>query len=157
MKTVRRRRLEKKTDYKARLALLKSEKPRLVVRKTNRYIIAQIVETDISQDKVVAGVSSKDLITKGWPKEKAGSLKNLPAAYLTGFMLANKTKDKVKEAILDTGMNRNIKKSRLYAALKGALDAGLNIPCNKEALPSLEEIKQNKDFADVVDKLKQTL
>ena len=35
-KVQRRRRIEAKTDYKARFNLLKSEKPRLVVRKTNR-------------------------------------------------------------------------------------------------------------------------
>ena len=62
MKTVRRRRQEGKTDYKARLALLISEKPRLIVRKTNRYVIAQIVRTEIAQDKVVVGTTSKVLL-----------------------------------------------------------------------------------------------
>ncbi len=61
MKTQRRRRLETKTDYKARLALLKSEKPRLVIRKSNRYILAQIVLSEIAQDKILFRVSSKDL------------------------------------------------------------------------------------------------
>ena len=73
MKIPRRRRLEAKTDYKLRLGLLKSEKPRLVIRKTNSYIIAQIVETEIAQDKIVVGTTSKSLIEKGWPKEKIGS------------------------------------------------------------------------------------
>jgi len=90
MKTLRRRRKEAKTDYKARLNLLKSNKPRLVIRKTNRYIIAQIVESNLAQDKVIADFSSQDLLEKGWPKEKAGSLKSLQAAYLTGFGLVKK-------------------------------------------------------------------
>ena len=61
MKLPRRRRLESKTDYKSRLALLKSEKPRLVVRKTNRYIIVQIVSSEIAQDKILVGKTSKKL------------------------------------------------------------------------------------------------
>ena len=63
-KSIRQRRLSGKTDYKARLALLKSGKPRLVVRKTNRYMIAQIISSDVAQDKVVLGLTSKDLIAK---------------------------------------------------------------------------------------------
>jgi len=157
MRTVRRRRLEGKTDYKARLALLKSNKPRLVVRKTNRYIIAQLVKTEIAQDSILAGFSSKDLLTKGWPKELSGSLKSRAAAYLTGFALANKIKGKIKEAILDIGMNRNIQKSRIYAVLKGALDAGINIPHNPEALPSDEELKKNEKTSSFIDKLKGAL
>ena len=157
MRTVRRRRLEGKTDYKARLALLKSGKVRLVVRKTNRYIIAQFVKTDIAQDAVIAGFSSKDLLSKGWPKELSGSLKSRAAAYLTGFALANKVKDKVKNAILDIGMNRNIGKSRIYAVLKGALDAGIDIPHKPEAVPSDEDIKKNDKTSSVVDKLKGAL
>ena len=50
MKLPRRRRLQGKTDYKARLAMLKSGKPRLVVRKTNHYIGSNIYYTMISID-----------------------------------------------------------------------------------------------------------
>jgi large subunit ribosomal protein L18 len=145
MKTPRRRRLEAKTDYKARLALLKSGRPRLVVRKSNRYIIAQIVESDIAQDKVIAGANSKVLLSRGWPKEMAGSLKSLSAAYLTGFILGKIAQEKkVKEAILDMGMYRTVKGSRIYAVLKGAVDAGIKIPHNAEMLPSEEKIKNEK-------------
>ena len=98
-KTIRRRRHEGKTDYKARLALLKSEKPRLIVRKTNKYIIAQIVETEIAQDKIILGLSSKALLKKTWPENLKGSLKSLAAAYLTGFILGNLAKDKVNFGI----------------------------------------------------------
>ena len=41
MKVSKRRRIEAKTDYAKRIKLLKSEKPRLVFRRTNKYIIAQ--------------------------------------------------------------------------------------------------------------------
>ena len=140
-RTIKRRRRERKTDYKSRLALLKSGKPRLVVRKTNRYIIAQIVETNLAQDKVVYGVTSKQLLSQNWPKDKMGSLKSLPAAYQTGYLLGEKMKDKVNEVIFDFGMHRNIHKSRLYAVLKGAVDAGLKIPHNEEILPTEEKLK----------------
>lgn len=153
MKIPRRRRLEAKTDYKARLALLKSGKPRLIIRKTNKYIIMQIVQTEIAQDKVVCGLSSKILISKGWPKELSGSLKSLSAAYLTGYVLAKTAiKAGIKDAILDSGMNINVKNSRIYAALRGAIDGGLNIPHSKEVLPEMESIKNDKT-AKIFDKI----
>lgn len=147
MKTPRRRRLEKKTDYKARFNFLKSGEKRLVARKTNRYIIAQIVETNIAQDKVLLGITSKTLLEKGWPKEKAGSLKSIPAAYLTGFLLGKLAREKkIKKLIYDIGMHRNIHKSRLHAFLKGAIDSGLEIAhdskiLNNSALEKAELIK----------------
>lgn len=153
MKTIRRRRFEAKTDYKARLALLKSEKPRLVVRKTNRYVVVQIVKTDIAQDKVIVGSSSKILLTKGWPTELAGSLKSLSAAYLTGFIIGKSAqKAGIKGAILDAGMHINVKNSRIYAVLKGAVDSGLDIPHSDEVLPEMESIKNDK-VAKIFDKI----
>lgn len=156
-KTQKRRRKEAKTDYKARFALLKSEKCRLVIRKTNRYIIAQLVNSNLAQDKVLKTLSSKDLLDKGWPKEKAGSLKSLVAAYLTGFMLVKQYKGKIKEAVFDLGMNRNIPRGRIYAALKGAIDAGLNIQYDKKVLPSEERLKANKNTANLLEKIKGEL
>lgn len=154
MKSIRRRRLEAKTDYKLRLEILKAGKARLVVRKTNKYIIAQIVQTELAQDKVIAGVNSKDLLEKGWPKESAGSLKSLAAAYVTGFLIGKTAvSKKITEALFDMGMNRNIHKSRIYAVLKGAIDAGMNIPHSEEALPSLDEVKKNKELASLIAKL----
>jgi len=157
-KTIRRRRQEGKTDYKARLAFLKSEKPRLVVRKTNRYIIAQLVVSHIAQDKVVYSVMSKDLLSKGWPESLSGSLKSKAAAYLTGLMLGNKAKAKYKEAILDFGMHRNVKKSRIYAAIKGFIDSGIKVPCSEDVLPSKEEISDsNEKTAEIITKLEKSV
>ncbi|MBU0907600.1 MAG: 50S ribosomal protein L18 [Nanoarchaeota archaeon] len=156
-KIPRRRRAERKTDYKARFSMLKSGKPRLVVRRTNRYIIAQIVCSDIAQDKVIARVTSNDLLSKGWPKEKSGSLKSLPAAYLTGFLLVKSLKVKVGEAILDLGLQRSISGSRLFAVLKGALDAGLNVPHNPEALPEMERIEKNEKLKTIFEKVRRSL
>ncbi|MDO8459853.1 MAG: 50S ribosomal protein L18 [Nanoarchaeota archaeon] len=153
---LKRRRKEAKTDYRARLALLKSEKPRLVIRRTNRYLIAQLVESDIAQDKVIMSVTSKDLISKGWPSEKIGSLKSLPAAYLTGYLIGKMGKQKIKEAVLDIGMHRNMHKSRIYAVLKGAVDAGLIVPHSKEALPEIDKITKNKQSINI-EKIKEKM
>ena len=154
-KVIRRRRLENKTDYKARLALLKSDKPRLVVRKSNRYISAQIVKSEVAQDITLASFNSKILISKEWPKELSGSLKSIPAGYLTGFLLGSSLKEELKdkEIILDIGMNRAIPKSRIFAVLKGAIDSGLNIPHDEESLPSLTSLKSNKKLSSMFEKL----
>ena len=151
MKTLKRRRFEGKTDYKARLALLKSGKPRLVIRKTNKYIVVQLVRSEGAQDFVVSSVSSHDL--PGTDKKNNGLLRNRAAAYTAGFLLGSKIKGKVKEAILDIGMHRNVHKSRIYAALKGALDAGLVVPHDPEALPSMETIHSNKKMTDILNKI----
>lgn len=133
-----RRRREGKTDYLKRLALLKSRKPRAVVRKTNRYIIVQFVEFREEGDRVIAYAFSKELEKYGW---MYGG-KNLPAAYLTGYLAALRAKRAgVTEAILDIGRFTSTKGSRLYAALKGILDAGIRIPHSDEILPSEERIR----------------
>ena len=66
---------------------------------------------------------------------------NVPAAYLVGFLLGKKAEGaKFGKVILDIGFQKSTKGSRIYAVLAGALDAGLNIPHNKEILPSKERI-----------------
>ena len=156
-RTLKRRRFQSKTDYRSRLELLKSGKARLVVRRTNRYVIAQLVSSVSAQDKIVIGVSSKDLLEKGWPKDMAGSLKSIPAAYLTGFFIAKLAKGKIKEAILDIGMQRSLPKSRIFATLKGAIDGGLSIPHSEESLPSYEEISKHIKAGKLVEQLKSKL
>ena len=101
---------EGKTDYKARIGMLKSRKGRIVFRKTNKYIIGQYVESREAKDNVVAGANSKELLNYGWPESAIGSLKSLPASYLTGFLLGKKLSDKeIKECIFDIGLIRNKK------------------------------------------------
>lgn len=158
MKTPRRRRLEKKTDYKARLALLESGSARLVVRKTNKYMIAQFVESTQAQDSTLTGTTSKALIKKGWPENMHGSLKSIHAAYLTGFLLGKLAREKnLKSAVLDIGMHRNIHKSRLYALLKGAIDAGIKIPHGSDALPSEAQFNKNEKLKHLVARLKEKI
>ncbi|HEX55286.1 MAG: 50S ribosomal protein L18 [Candidatus Altiarchaeales archaeon] len=132
-----RRRREGKTNYKKRLNLLKSNRPRLVVRKSNRYINVQIINYNPDGDVVVASANSKELDKFGWEFYKC----NTPSAYLTGLICGYRGISRgVNNAILDIGLYRSVKSSRLYAALKGAVDAGLNIPFDKDMLPSEERI-----------------
>jgi large subunit ribosomal protein L18 len=152
-RTLRKRRKESRTDYKARLHLLSSGKPRVVFRKTNRYLIGQIVVSDIAQDRVLYNTSTKDLISYGWPEKLAGSLKSLPAAYLLGCLLAHKSKE-VKEGILDIGLIRHVPKSRIYAFVKGLKDSGFEIPCGEESLPGDDQINKKSDTAKLINQLK---
>jgi large subunit ribosomal protein L18 len=132
-----RRRREGKTDYKLRRALVKSGKPRAVVRLTNQYVTVQITDATITGDLVRAAASSKELPSLGWK----GALGNLPAAYLTGALAARRATAKgIKEAILDIGLKGATKGSKLFATLKGLADAGLTVPHSPERLPSMERI-----------------
>ena len=134
-----RRRRQYKTDYLARKRLIESGIPRLVIRKTNRYIITQIVESKEAQDKVIISTYSKELPEYGWPE--SFSIKNLSAAYHTGYLCALKAVKKgIKKAILDIGLNISTKGNKIYAAVKGAIDCGLNVPCSEEMLPDKEKL-----------------
>ena len=120
-----RRRKEQRTDYHQRLRLLKSGQPRLVVRLSNSSITCQIVLHDPKGDKTIASATSFELRKHGWK----GNTGNMPAAYLTGYLCGHKAKKKgTKEAIMDMGLHHSVKGSRIYSALKGAIDAGLTIP-----------------------------
>jgi large subunit ribosomal protein L18 len=156
MKTEKRRRMENKTDYSARLGMLKSGKSRIIFRKTNKYIIGQYVKSKEAQDSVSMGISSKELSKFGWSKTMMGSLKSLPASYLTGFLLGKKISDKEGnvKVIFDIGLQRNISGSRIYAFAKGIIDAGVDMPCSKEVFPDEARIigkhmKKNPDFEKV--------
>lgn len=130
-----RRKRQGKTNYKKRLALLKSNKPRLVIRRSLNNTYMQIVSYNPSGDKIVVSASSAELKKLGWNKHTG----NLPSAYLTGLLLAKKAKD-VEEAILDMGLNNTVKGTRVFAALKGAKDGGLNIPLSDKVFPSEDRI-----------------
>jgi large subunit ribosomal protein L18 len=132
-----RRRREGKTDYKLRRALVKSGKPRAVIRLSNQYVTVQITDATIIGDIVRASASSKELRSLGWK----GALGNLPAAYLTGALAARRAIAKgVKEAILDIGLKGATKGSTLFAALKGLADSGLAVPHSPDRLPPMDRI-----------------
>ena len=140
LRIAKRRRREGKTDYKQRLILLKSNKPRIVIRRTNKYFILQLVESAEAQDKVVKTLTSKDLIKNGWDAKKAGSLKSVPAGYLTGLLFA-KNLDSKKNYVVDLGMTKTIHGNRIFSVIKGLVDGGANISANEKVFPSEERVK----------------
>ncbi len=155
MKLDKKRKIQGKTNYRKRLILLKGNLPRLVVRKTNRYIIIQIIESKNAQDKAVSSVNTRDLLKHGWPENKKGSLKSITACYLGGLLIGKKSK--VKKVILDTGLIPSTKGSRVYAVVKGVLDAGIEINCDEKVFPSEEKIKgedRGIDIKPIIDKMK---
>jgi large subunit ribosomal protein L18 len=155
MKTLKRRRRQSKTDYKKRIRFLKSKSPRLVFRKTNRYVIAQYIISKEAEDKVELGVNSKVLLRYGWPKELQGSLKSISASYLLGIIMGKKILKKgLKTPIIDFGLYRALHKSRLYAFVKGIVDSGLKVKCNEKTFPEEERVKGNKiPFEEIKSKI----
>lgn len=123
------RRKDQKTDYEQRLQLIKSDKPRAVVRTSNNHTRVHISEYNPDGDENSAQTISKDLEDYGWEHHTG----NLPAAYLTGF-LAGKRAD-TDEAVLDIGLRKDAREGRIFAAVKGMRDAGVEVPVGEEALP----------------------
>ena len=149
-----RRRRSGKTNYKKRLAFMKSEKSRLVVRRSNKYLIIQLVNYDEVGDKIVAQFNSISLKKKGWKH----SCLNVPAAYLSGLEIAKiANKSKIKEAIFDMGSYTPTKGCRIYAVLKGAVDGGLNIPHSEKAFPSEERLNGEHISKDISADLKKLI
>lgn len=145
-----RRKREGATNYRVRLKILASNTPRLVVRKSLKNIHAAIVLYDKKGDIAKVAAHSSNLKKFGWVYDTG----NLPAAYLVGFLLGKRANTKFNDAILDIGLNKSVKGSRIYAVVAGALDAGLKIPHSKEILPSKERIigKHITDYAGVLKK-----
>jgi large subunit ribosomal protein L18 len=131
------RRSQGKTNYRKRLALVKSGLHRLVVRRSNRYVVAQVIEFSPQGDKTVVHVNSSSLEKFGWTASK----KNMGAAYLTGLLAGKKAvQKKVERAILDIGFVTPKHKGWWASVLKGALDAGLKINADEAVLPGEERV-----------------
>lgn len=162
MKIDKRRKIQGKTDYKKRLGLLKSGMHRITIRKTNKYLNIQYVTSNEAKDKIIVGISSRDLLEHGWPKELKGSLKSISAAYLAGYLAGKKISEKEKnaEAIIDIGLQRSIAGSRIYAVLSGLIDAGIKIKTDKKILPKKERTEgkhQKKNIQEIAEKVKQKI
>jgi large subunit ribosomal protein L5e len=129
-----------------------SPKYRFVVRFTNRDVICQIAYSKIVGDVILAAAYSHELPKYGI---KLG-LTNYAACYATGLLCARRVLTKLKladkyegkttvdgedytvepnekgpqpfYALLDVGLTRTTTGNRLFAALKGACDGGIEIP-----------------------------
>jgi large subunit ribosomal protein L18 len=133
-----RRRREGRTDYRVRLKLLKSDRPRAVVRLSERRIRVALVRFDAAGDRVVAAADSTELGGIAFP---AASLASTPAAYLTAYLAGLRAKASGTEtAVLDLGVRHPTAGGRLAAALKGLLDSGLEIPHGETGFPSADRL-----------------
>lgn len=137
-----------------------THKYRFVVRRTNSKIICQIVYSTIQGDRVLCQAMSTELTRFGITI----GLKNYAAAYATGLLLARRLlkqvgmdtafigKDKATgdefhvaddfdgerrpfKAALDCGLYRTTVGARLFGALKGACDGGIDIPHSVKRFP----------------------
>lgn len=143
-----RRKRESKTNYYKRLDLLKSGKKRLVVRLNGNTIILQLVEFKGPGDLVSISANSTELKNFGWNYK--GS--NIPGCYLTGLLFAKKAKEANQtDAILDIGFQTTEKGSRIYSAVKGVIDGGMNVPAGEGIFPDKDRLS-GKHIADYNEK-----
>lgn len=138
-----RRRREGVTNYKKRLALVKSGLERVVVRKTNKRILGQIIRYSEKGDTVVASADSNELAKKyNWP-----SRRNRPTAYLTGLLLAKKANSK-EELVLDIGITTPVKNSIPFVFAKGCIDGGMKLRGKFEIKEELYNATQIAKYAE---------
>jgi large subunit ribosomal protein L5e len=172
------RRREAKTDYYARQRLVvqdknkyKTPKYRFVVRFSNKDVICQIFSSDMSHDVCFAAAYSHELPRYG----VKNGLCNYSAAYCTGLLLARRVNKKLGleyegetevtgeefhveadsdgkapfKALLDVGLRRTTTGARLFGALKGACDGGLDVPHNDRRFPGTK--KEGGEFVAAPD------
>ncbi|XP_075514960.1 large ribosomal subunit protein uL18-like [Primulina tabacum] len=169
------RRRQGKTDYRARIRLINQDKNkyntpkyRVVVRFTNKDIIAQVVSASIAGDHILGSAYSHELPHYGLEV----GLTNYAAAYCTGLLLARRVLKKLEmdedyegnveatgedysvepaesrrpfRALLDVGLLRTTTGNRVFGALKGALDGGLDIPHSDKRFAGFNKDKQLLD------------
>ena len=155
-----RRRRTGETDYRRRLKLLKSGKARAVVRVSNTRVVCQVVSWNDAGDKVELSVTGDDLVSRyGWPE--ANSRKNIPASYLVGYALGKSALAAGHdEAVLDIGLAASSNGNRVFAALKGMVDAGLEIPHGESVLPVESRLNGehiDESYASVVEATKSKI
>jgi len=144
---------EEKTNYGKRRNLLMGRRDFITVQISNENTLVQIHKPELSGDKVLSSAHSRYLLKKGWK----GSRKSITAAYLTGYLAGKKALAQgVNNAVLYTGTRRYTQ--RIAAALKGVIDAGLEVPADKETFPSDDRIiGKHLKVANEIDKVKSTI
>jgi len=169
-----RRRREGKTDYQARRRLTIQDKNkygqtkyRLCVRMTNKTIICQVIQPKIVGDHTICSAYSSELPKYGIEH----GLTNYAACYATGLLCARRLLKKmgldedyagqeepdgemflVEEegekrpftCVLDVGLVRTTTGNRVFGALKGAVDGGLNIPHSEKRFPGYD--REGKEY-----------
>nr|CAG4648774.1 EOG090X09YS [Polyphemus pediculus] len=143
-------------------------KYRMIVRFTNKDICCQVAYARIEGDVIVCAAYSHELPNYGI---KVG-LTNYAAAYCTGLLLARRLLKKFKldtlyqgctevtggvfsvedaengpgafRAYLDVGLARTTTGARIFGAMKGAVDGGIDIPHSTKRFPGYDS--ESKEF-----------
>jgi large subunit ribosomal protein L5e len=146
-----------------------SPKYRLIVRITNKDVICQFAEPKIAGDKIISCAYAHELRDFGVPV----GLTNYAACYATGLLAARRVLKKLKLddkyqgntgnigedynvdelsdgprpffALLDVGLRRTTTGSRVFAALKGAVDGGVEIPHSENRFVGYDEEQKKLD------------
>jgi len=184
--TKRRRRREGKTDYRLRRMMLTQDlcaygrpKYRLVVRRTQKRIICQIIYGTLIGDKTICQADSFDLKNYGLEV----GLTNYASAYCVGLLCARRLLTKIGladqfegveeadgemfepeeeeqapfRAILDIGLYRSSIGARVFGAMKGAVDGGILIPHNEKCFPGYTPGKKGDDNYSAEEHLERIL
>ncbi|TLX84998.1 MAG: 50S ribosomal protein L18 [Thaumarchaeota archaeon] len=148
-----RRSRDEKTNYKKRRNLLMGRRDFITVQISNENTLVQIHKPELAGDKVLSSAHSRSLLSKDWK----GSRKSVPAAYLTGYLAGKKALAQgIKGAVLYSGTRRYTQ--RMAAALKGIIDAGLEVPADVETFPSEERLSgKHLKVANDIDKVKSAI
>ncbi|XP_037081648.1 60S ribosomal protein L5-like [Pollicipes pollicipes] len=137
-------------------------KYRLIVRFTNKDIICQIAYARLEGDVIVCAAYSHELPRYG---VKVG-LTNYAAAYCTGLLIARRLLKKIQldsvyegnqnvdgsdylvepvedgpgafRCYLDVGLARTTTGAKVFGAMKGAVDGGLDIPHSNKRFPGYD-------------------
>jgi len=128
------------TDYRRRLKLLRGGEPRAVVRISNTQVTCQLVGYEPDGDKILASATGATIVSDfKWPKN--ASRKSVPASYLVGLVMAKRALAAGHEsAVLDIGLAAATNGNRIFAALKGMVDGGLDIPHGDDIFPDEERL-----------------
>ncbi|KAL6562739.1 60S ribosomal protein L5 [Orobanche gracilis] len=166
------RRRERKTDYRARIRLINQDKNKYNtpkrVTETNKDCIVQIASASIAGDNVLAAAYAHELPRYGLEV----GLTNYAAVYSTGLLAGRRLLQKLEmdeeyvgnveatgedfsvepaetrrpfRALLDVGLINTTTGNRVVAALKGALDAGLDIPHSDKRFAGFDKEKKVLD------------
>jgi len=152
-----------------------SPKYRFVVRITNKDVITQVTYAKIQGDVVMSAAYAHELPRYGM----SVGLTNYAASYATGLLLARRLLTKLKLAdkykgntevtgqdynveeitdgprpfcaFLDVGLRRTTTGSKIFAAMKGATDGGIDIPHSEKRFVGYDD-EGKKLNADVLRK-----
>lgn len=109
-----------------------------------------MIQAELDGDQTLASAFSKELSNFGWK----GQTSNTPSAYLVGLLGGFRAKKTgVEECILDIDRHVPVPEAKIFAALKGTLDAGVTISHEEDVIPSEERI-QGRHIAQYAESLK---